>query len=252
MTGLRALIVDDEPPARKALRSMLERESDVELVGECENGIQALDAIRARTPDLVFLDIEMPGLNGFELLEQLPAECSPIVVFVTAFSDYAVEAFRVRAVDYLLKPFDGERLRETLDRVRDRASRPSTTEDWRGLIDELSARSRPDRLAVLDGDATVVVRTATVRWFEAEGNYVRLHLGEKSFLARSSLRSMERRLDPSRFARIHRGTIVNVDLVRRLRAIGHGDYRLTLSDGTELTLSRRYRERFEELIERLV
>jgi two-component system LytT family response regulator len=196
----------------------------------------------------------MPDRNGFQVLEQLPPERIPAVVFVTAFDKYAIDAFRVGALDYLLKPFDTERLQETLSRVRARLAQGGvSTDQWLQALERLAARARPlERVAVLDGDASVVIKTAEIRWLESEGNYVRLHLGRQSYLARSTLRFMEQRLDPARFIRIHRTVIVNVGHVRELRPIGHGDLELILADDTRLNLSRRYRSRLEQVVQRLV
>ena len=197
MNALRAVIVDDERAARDALRSLLDREPDLDVVEECDNGARAVDAVRRLAPDVLFLDIEMPDLDGFQVLEQLQA--IPAVVFVTAFDRYAIDAFRVDAVDYLLKPFDAERLRETLARVRKRqSSGDASAEQWLATLRRLADHDRPlERVAVLDGDATVVLRTAEIRWMESDGNYMRLHTGERAYLARSTLRFMEQRLDPN-------------------------------------------------------
>ena len=253
MTPLRALIVDDEEPALDALRSLLDREADVTVVDECRNGADAVASVRRHAPDVIFLDIEMPGLNGFQVLEKLDPKHIPVVVFVTAYSEYAVDAFRVQALDYLLKPFDEQRLKETLSRVQERltAGKPSP-EEWLRTLGELGAQCRPvERLAVRDGDETVVVMAEQIRWIESEENYVRLHAGPRSYLARSTLRSLEERLDPNHFIRIHRTTIVNVDAVRKLRPLGHGDLLVILTDGTELTMSRRYRDNLERVLARL-
>lgn len=252
MKRLRTLIVDDEPIARRHLRVYLEREPDVEITGECRGGREAVQAIRERRPDLVFLDVQMPDLDGFGVLDRLAPSELPAVIFVTAHDEYALRAFRVEALDYLLKPFDGERFRETLARARRRVERSGLeelAERLSSLVHQTSGRPRPlERLAIKRGGASVVVRTDAIDWIEAQANYVRLHCGRESHLLRRSLKSLEEVLDPFQFARIHRTAIVNADRIRRLVPWSHGDMRITLADGTELSLSRRYRDRLERIV----
>ena len=252
---LRILIVDDEAIARRHLSSLLAAETDLELVGECRDGPEAVEAIRRSRPDLLFLDIQMPGMDGFQVLENLQPEERPAVIFVTAHDDYAVRAFRVHALDYLLKPFDAQRLRETLDRAREEAWRTSSmerAERLQGLVRENAGRPRPlERMAVKQGEETLILRTEEIDWLEANANYVLLHAGPRSFPVRRTLGSMEETLDPYRFVRVHRSAIVNVDRISRLVPWSHGDMKITLEDGTELNLSRRYRDRLERLVDRL-
>lgn len=256
MSGtIRALIVDDEPAARALLRHMLEDEPGVSVVGECENGGEAVRWLTKEEADLVFLDIRMPGLDGFEVLRRTDPADLPPVVFVTAHDEFAVRAFEAQAWDYLLKPFDAERLRQTLARARERLTAPDAgalAERLEELLQELSPRQRPvERLSVRKGRARLTIRVADICWIEADSNYVRLHLADDSYLARSSLSALEEKLDPDRFVRIHRSAIVNVDRIDRLEPCGHGDQLLTLAGGRQLTLSRRYRHRLERVLETL-
>lgn len=253
-TGLRALIVDDEPAARALLRHMLEEEPGVEVAGECADGEAAVRWLADHRADLVFLDIRMPGMNGFDVLRASAGELPP-VVFVTAHDEFAVRAFEEQAWDYLLKPFDAERLHQTLERVRARLASGDSgalAERLEALVRELAPRPKPlERLSVRKGRARLTLRAADIDWIEAESNYVRLHLGEESYLARSSLTALEGKLDPERFVRVHRGAIVNVERITRLEPCGHGDQLLTLSNGRQLTLSRRFRRRLEGVLESL-
>jgi two-component system LytT family response regulator len=255
MKPVRALIVDDEPIAREYLRSMLQHEPDLEIVGECRNGHEALTVLERGGVDLVFLDVQMPDLNGFDVLERLDRSRMPRVVFVTAYDEFAVRAFEVHALDYLLKPFDDQRLRETLSRVRSHFSqedRHEITNRFDQFLKQLATARRPlDRIAIKDGDATTVLRVGEVDWIESESNYVRLHVGDRSYLSRTTLSGLEEKLDPFRFIRIHRTAIVNVDRIRKLTPRGRGDLRITLTDGTQLSLSRRYRDRLERVLEHL-
>ena len=252
MSSLRVLIVDDEPIARQHLRVYLEREPDLEILAECSGGHEAIQAIRQRRPDLVFLDVQMPDLDGFDVLARLRPEEMPAVIFVTAHDEYAVRAFRVEALDYLLKPFDDERFGETLARARRRiesAGLEHLADRLGSLVRQTSGRPRPlERLAIKKGPASFVVKAGAIDWIESEANYVRLHCGRESHLVRRSLTSLEEALDPSQFARIHRTAIVNADRIRRLVPWSHGDMRITLVDGTELNLSRRYRDRLERVV----
>ena len=256
MTGeIRALIVDDEPAARALLLHMLDDEPGITVVGECGNGDEAVRWLAEKKADLVFLDIRMPGRDGFDVLRALDPADLPPVVFVTAHDEFAVRAFEAQAWDYLLKPFDVERLRQTLARVRTRlaaADAGSLADRLEDLLHEVAVRDRPiERLAVRKGRGRLTIRVADVDWIEADSNYVRLHLEGASYLARSSLSALAQKLDPYRFVRIHRSAIVNVDRIARLEPCGHGDQLLTLDGGRQLTLSRRYRHRLERVLESL-
>jgi two-component system, LytTR family, response regulator len=245
---IRVLIVDDEPPARAKLSRFLAADPEVEVVGEAASGTEALEAVEELAPALVFLDVQMPGLDGFGVLAALGRESLPAVVFVTAFDEYALRAFEVHAVDYLLKPFDADRFRTALDRAKQRLRRSGPTELDRRLRDLLAeVRPRPapvQRLMVPVGEKQVLIDVGSIHWIEAEQNYVRLHVGSTSHLLRGTLAGLEERLDPARFIRIHRSRIVNADRVREIHLWSHGDRLVVLNDGTELLMSRRYRDRW--------
>lgn len=249
---IRALIVDDEPPARRRIRDLLEDEPDVEVVGECRDGAQAIATIEAVRPDLVFLDVQMPEAGGFEVVRALGAERLPAVVFVTAYDQYAVQAFEVHALDYLLKPFDRERFRAAVRRAREALRRPAEAgADPRllALLEELRPSARGlDRIPVRTGSRIRLVPVDEVDYFRAETNYVRLHLGERSHLVRDTLTGLEARLDPARFLRVHRSLIVNLARIREVEPLFAGEYVLTLHDGTRLTSGRSYRARIKEAL----
>jgi len=252
---IRTLIVDDEPLARAWLRGLLEDHTDVEVLAECSNGVEAVNRIAALSPDLVFLDVQMPELDGFGVLQTLGDSRPPCLVFVTAFDQFAIRAFELHALDYLLKPFDRERFQMTLDRVRSHlASKEAGAlpEKLQALLEAVPQPPvrRADRIAVKDGGAVFFVRIDSIDWIEAYGNYVRLHVGGASHLLLQTMTGMEARLDPEKFLRIHRSTIVNIDRIERLEPLFHGEYSVRLSDGTELTLSRGFRERLQMLLER--
>ena len=243
---IRALIVDDEPLSRRKIREFLKEDRDIEIVGECGNGAQAVSAVRDATPDLLFLDIQMPGMDGFTVLEELREERLPFVIFVTAYDKYAVKAFEVRALDYLLKPFHRERFARATDRAKAqiRGTANDFTTQIRDLIQELRPQTRYlERVIVKTGGTVFFLKTAEIDWISAEENYVRVHCGKASYLLREKISNLETQLDPGRFQRIHRSTIVNIDRIQKLHPHSHGDYQVLLHDGTELILSRAYRER---------
>ena len=250
---IRTLIADDEPLARERLRALLARHSDIDVIGECSNGTDAIEAIGELRPDLVLLDVEMPQVDGFGVLEALDPDSLPAVVFISAHDQYAVKAFEAHALDYVLKPFDEARIDRALHRVRERISHPPHTRhiDPRllSLLEELRDRRRSDRLVVKTGGRVVFLRTEDIDWVEASGNYVRLHVGGDAHLLRESMKNMERRLDPSTFVRIHRSAIVNVDRIRELEPWFHGEYIVILRDGTRLTSSRVFSDRLNALID---
>jgi two-component system LytT family response regulator len=250
---IRVFLVDDEPLSRGKLRRLLAEEEGIEIVGEASSADEARAALERQRPDLLFLDIQMPGQDGFQLLESLPLETRPAVIFVTAYDQHAVRAFEVHALDYLLKPFDRERLRLALERAREAvARRPdagAADEQLKSMLQELRGE-QPflTRFVVRSVGRIVFVRAQDVDWIEAAGNYVRLRIGKESHLLRETMSALETRLDPKVFARIHRSTIVNVDRIRELNHIFHGDYSVLLKDGTRLTLSRGYRDQFERIV----
>jgi two-component system LytT family response regulator len=249
---LRALIVDDEEPARLRLRTLLGRESGVELIGECADGAQAIAVIQRERPDVAFLDVHMADLDGFETVRRLTADVRPAIIFVTAFDEYAVRAFEVHAVDYLLKPFSRERLHDAVQRVREsRAHADPAILDQRlvHLLAELAdGRHSRERIAVRSDGRLFFVRIADIDWVEADANYVRLHTSGEVHAFRESMRNMESRLPPDVFLRIHRSAIVNIGRIRELQPWFHGEYIAILQDGTKLTVSRAYSSRLDELI----
>jgi two-component system LytT family response regulator len=252
MVKIRTFIVDDEPLARQRLRRLLETEADIEVAGECADGRQAVAALRQDLPDLLFLDVQMPLLDGFGVLEELGAEHMPVVIFVTAYDRYALRAFEVHALDYLLKPFDRERFRKALERARAQLRRHQHQEVNQRLLallaDVRETRKPLDRLVIKSGGRVCFVRTEEIDWIEAAGNYLRLHVGPEVHLLRETMSRLESRLDPRQFPRIHRSTMVNLERIQELQPSFHGDFIVVLRDGTELTLSRGYREKLQELL----
>jgi two-component system, LytTR family, response regulator len=250
---LKAIVVDDEPLARERIRRLLEPETDIEVVAECADGREAVEAIEAAKPDILFLDIQMPELDGFAVLEAVGAERMPAVVFVTAYDQYALRAFESHALDYLLKPYDQERFQRALQRARAQVRRERSgelDERLRSLLGSLGSRSGYlERIVVRTGARLVFLRVDEIDWMDAEGNYIRLHVGKRSHLLRETMASMESKLDPARFMRIHRSTIVNIDRIKELESLFQGEYVVILQDGTKLTSSRGYRDRLRELLE---
>lgn len=236
MTALRVVIADDEPLARVRLRALLADHADVQIVAEAEDAAAALQEIRAHKPDLALLDIELPGFSGVELARRLHVTPAPLVVFVTAHADHAVQAFEAGAADYLLKPFDEARLATALARVR--ASLAA-----RRALAGSAAPAHLERVAVTLGKRTIFVATDTIDWLAASGNYVELHVGSEVYLLRSTLAALEEQLDPRVFVRIHRSYAVRLDGVKELRSVGPGEHRAVLEGGVELPVSPRYRDR---------
>jgi len=252
---IRVLVVDDEPLARTMLREMLRSDPQVVLVGELSNGSEAVQAIRSQPIDLVFLDVQMPELGGFEVLETLGKVPIPHVIFVTAYDQYAVRAFEVHAFDYLLKPFDRERFDVCWQRARSQIMRErngGVDQRILLLLEELKAGSRYlERLVIKSGGRIYFLETNEIDWIEAEGNYVSVHSGKKSHLLRETISSLESQLDPRKFVRIHRSSIVRIDRIQELQPWFHGEYRVILQNGTQLTLSRNYRDKLQEALGKL-
>jgi two-component system LytT family response regulator len=245
---LRTLIVDDEAPARRRLRRLLTAEPGVIVAGECGDGNSAVAGIVSMRPDLVFLDVQMPERDGFAVVKALPPGALPAILFVTAHDQYALRAFDVHAVDYLLKPFSGERFRTALARARDRIERHSTDAGLAQLA--ASLRNRPaylSRLPVRSGGRTVFVDLSAVDWLEAADNYVRVHVRQREYLVRETLAALEAQIDPDRFVRIHRSAIVQADRVAEIQPASHGDADLRLRDGTQLSVSRTFRDKLKAL-----
>lgn len=251
-TSIRVLIVDDEPLARRGVRSRLRKHSDMEILAECATGKAAVTAIRERLPDLVFLDIQMPDISGFEVLRILKPDEIPAIIFLTAYDQYALDAFRVHAFDYLLKPIDDVRFESALTNARERIRNhdlPDLERRIRELLKNSGGREvarYETRFSVRTGQRIVVVSVNDIDWIEACGDYVTLHVGNRSHLLRQTMNKMESQLDPARFLRIHRSTIVQTSRIRELVALDNSEFLLRLSDGKELKTSRSYSDRIEK------
>jgi len=242
---IRTLVVDDEPLARRRLRAFLRPEAEVEIVGECGNGAEAVEEVRSLKPQLMFLDVQMPGMDGFEVLQALLPSERPIVVFVTAHDQYAVQAFEERALDYLLKPFGKRRFEDPMARVRERIERPETDDTRERMSGLLRVIGPKTHLVVKTGSHSVLLQVARIERLEAEGDYVRIHAGREAYLTRQTMNRIEAQLGAARFVRIHRSTIVNVEYIKEIHSMPGGDHAITLRDGTQVTLSRGYRDRLE-------
>ena len=255
MTPVRALVVDDEPWARERILDLLSADAEVEVVGECRGGREAVAALREGGVDLVLLDVQMPDLDGFAVIEEIGTDAMPAVIFVTAHDQHAVRAFEVHAFDYLLKPFDRERFREAVTRAV-RVLREVPAGRSAGRLQELLSQVREtaeaplDRVLVRSAGRLALLRVDRIDWIEAEGNYVRLHVGPTSHLLRQTMAALDRQLDPARFLRIHRSTIVNLDRVKEIQPLFGGECAVVLDDGTELGLSKSYRSRLERFTAR--
>ncbi len=252
MDKIRALIVDDEPPARDRITDLIARDAEVEIIGECGDGLSAVAAIEDHKPDLIFLDVQMPELDGFGVLEAI--EETPVIIFVTAYDQYALRAFEVHALDYLLKPFDRERFDKALQRAKHQIAREragSVNQELAALLADLKSRPKPiERLVIKAGGRVFFLRVDEIDWIEAAANYVKLHVGKESHLLRETINSLAAKLDPDKFLRIHRSIIVNFERVKELQPWFHGDYVVILQDGKQLTSSRSYRERLHKLLGR--
>lgn len=247
---IRAVIVDDEAPARARLRQLLKVEADFEIVGEFANGRQAVTGIQRDKPDLAFLDVQMPQLNGFDVCEGITATGAdlPMIIFVTAFDQYALQAFEVHAIDYLLKPFDRDRFQKSLDRARAQLRRGALDQRLSALLADLRPGfKKPDRLVFKEDGRIIFARLDTIDYLESDGNYVRLHTGTDSHYFRETLAGLEAQLPAEKFLRINRSTIINLDRVKELQPMFYGDYTVLLQNGSKLTLTRNYRDRLEAL-----
>jgi two-component system LytT family response regulator len=249
---IRALIVDDEPLARERIAGMLKRDEDIEIIGSCGNGREAVAAVQKHAPDLLFLDVQMPEMDGFQVLEKIDPERMPLVIFVTAYDKYALRAFEVYALDYLLKPFDKDRFQKALIRAKSQIHHRSESDFQQqvlALLEDMKIKPQSlNRLAVKSGGRIFFLRADEIDWIEAEGNYVRLHVGKESYLLRETIGSMEEQLNRRKFLRIHRSTIVNIDRVQELQPWFHGEFRVILRNGQALMLSRTHREKLQELL----
>ena len=248
---MRVIIVDDEPLAREGIREFLGDEPDIEIVAECSSGIEALEAIEAESPDLVFLDVQMPELDGFGVLDALEPDETPAVIFITAHDKYALKAFDVFALDYLLKPLERSRFTAAVERARQQLSGDGLGDLRKrmlGLIADLEGkRTTPlDRLVVKSRGRVHLLKVSEIDWIEADGNYARLHVGDEDHLVRETMTALERRLDAGQFVRIHRSTIVNLDRIREIQPWFKGELMVILTGGEQLSLSRKYRKALQE------
>jgi two-component system, LytTR family, response regulator len=251
---IRTLIVDDEPLARDRLRKLLESEPDIQIVGECADGAEALEAIGKEAPDLLFLDVQMPELDGFGVIAGLKDSSPPAIIFVTAYDKFALRAFEVHALDYLLKPFDRDRFNKALERARStiRQSEGGALKQHLSslLADLKSEKSAPkylDRLAVKNEGRVLFFRIDDIDWIEAADNYVSIHLGAEQHMHRETMASLESKLPPSKFVRINRSIIVNIERIKEMQPMFHGDYVVILKNGTRLNMSRNYRDKLNQI-----
>ncbi len=251
----RVLIVDDEPLARGRLRALLEKEADAEIVGEAAHGLEAVDRIGELKPDLVFLDIQMPELDGFGVLASIDPENRPLIIFVTAFDQFAVKAFEARALDYLLKPYDRERFQAAFRRAVEelkRAAPAPVQARVDGLVNDLDAAGRgSDRFAIKSNGRILLIRPGDIDWVGAADNYVELHIGSETHLIRETISAWEKRLGVVQFLRISRSAIVNLDRVKELQPLFHGEYAVILFNGVRLTLARSQRDKVQQLLGRV-
>ena len=247
MDVIRTIVVDDEPLARQGLSEHLSRREDIEVVAQCADGVEAMDAIQTHDPDLVFLDIQMPEMTGFDLIERVGPDNMPAVIFVTAYDQFAIQAFEAAALDYVLKPLEKERIGRAVERARrliDAQGDP--TDAVRALVrhvQEQGLASKPaSRLKVRQGEHIHFIRVEDVEWFEAEGNYIVLHQGDGEDRIRSTLTGLEQQLDPDRFVRVHRSVILNLDHLKEVQPWFSGDYLAIMKNGKQIRVSRRYKD----------
>jgi two-component system LytT family response regulator len=251
MGKIRTVIVDDEPLARRGIRAQLKEEEDIEIVAECRNGLEAVAAIEKQAPDLVFLDVQMPELDGFGVLEAVGVDHMPAVIFVTAYDQYALRAFDVHALDYLLKPVDAERFAGALQRARKQIEHHGVqdlNQRLQNFLDDVqSKRKFTERLVIKSGSRIFFLNVEEIDWIEAADNYVRLHAGPESHLLRVTMNSLEKRLNPDHFLRIHRSRIINIRQIKELQPLFRGEYDIMLRDGTRLESGRGYRDKLQKL-----
>jgi two-component system, LytTR family, response regulator len=255
MEKIRVLIVDDEPLAREGIRMRLQPAPDIEIIGECRNGREAVAAILRDAPELVFLDIQMPRMDGFAVIEAVGAQRMPQVIFVTAYDEHALRAFEVHALDYLLKPMDGARFAEALARARDRI-RGKNLEAIAAQLQQMMSALKGEkdylkRLSIKSAGRILLLGVDEIDWIEAADNYVQVHAGQDSHLLLSTMNSLETRLNPQQFLRIHRSTIVNLKRIKELHPMFHGEFRVILQDNTQLTSGRSYSKNLQKLLNNL-
>lgn len=269
MNKIRTLLVDDEPLALQGLKIRLENFDDLDIVGTASNGREAVKKIRSEKPDLVFLDIQMPGMGGFDVVKAIANEELPIIIFATAFDQYAIKAFETHATDYLLKPIEEDRLEQAIDRVREQISEHIAIEQNAKLIDLIRNMDDPPEIelseiltteditpkkqfeaqfSIKDRGEISLVGVDTIQWIDAAGDYMCLHTDNKTHILRETMKNMEKRLDPDVFKRIHRSTIVNINMIEKLASSSGGKYLITLKNGSELQASRNYREALKQFL----
>src|SRR5581483_7306985 len=250
---MRIIIADDETLAREKLRLMLDAEPDVQVLAECQDGEEALRALTTFKPDLQMMDIQLPNLDGFEVLSKLPTADVPLVIFTTAYDRHAVRAFEAHALDYLLKPFDQERLHDAVDRARAellKADDRAATRRILSYLSETAGKQKSDRrLVIKSGGRVIFLNCDEIDWLEAAANYVKINVGKQSYLLRKGIGEIADRLDPTQFVRIHRSTIVNIERIKELQPVNSGEYIVVLKDGKELSCSRGYRTGLQQLID---
>jgi len=264
---LRAIVVDDEPLAIKGLKLRLENIHEVEVVGECSNGREALRAVTSLRPDIVFLDIQMPGMNGFDVVARLQQDEMPQIVFTTAYDQYAIEAFNMHAVDYLLKPIEVERLQQAVSRACSNHKLHEAKIEKQRLItmmmsitgrpefsivqlleDDKNIQPYPEKIAIKDGSDTSLVKTSDIDWVDAAGDYMCIHVNEEIHIMRITMKALEMQLDPVKFQRVHRSTIVNLDRVAKVLSHINGEYHLMLVNGTSIKMSRSYKDKVRHFL----
>jgi two-component system, LytTR family, response regulator len=246
---IRVCVVDDEPIACRKIQRLLREDPQMEVVAVCKNGEEAAGAIQKLSPDLVFLDVQMPEMDGFEVLKATGTDNMPYVIFVTAYDHYAIQAFEVHALDYLLKPFDKKRFQDSLNRAKAQIQLDRQQPNLEALLKEIKP-SYLERLVIKSRGNVFFLKTDEIDWIEAQGKYELLHTKQGNHLIREGMNKLQAELDPKKFVRIHKSTIVNIDRIERLQPLFHGDFRVFLRNGTTLTISRRYREKLEQLLGR--
>lgn len=272
MSALTAIIVDDEQLARRGLSVRLEASSEIEIVAECGNGHEALSAVAQHNPDLMFLDIQMPGMDGFEVVEKLQGDDMPMVIFVTAYNEYAVDAFKVHAIDYITKPIEDERLAEAIERAQEHRAKESDSNNKEKLVKLImsmtgesaaqveamaenggdgvngSAERWPEKITIKDGSDIQFIRVGDIGWVDAAGDYMCIHALGKTHIMRITMKQLEGMLNPAKFLRVHRSTIVNSEIITGAQTLNNGEFLLNLEGGTQLKVSRSYRERIREFL----
>lgn len=256
---IRTAIIDDEPLAREKIRTFLKSENDIEVIGECKDSLEAIELIKKSKPDLIFLDIKMPGMNAFEMLENISKDVKeiPIIIFTTAFDKYALKAFEVHALDYLLKPFDRERFQLTLNRVRERLKNKNAEQNSSKILEALNQFKEKDesatgkyleKIVIKSSDKIYFVQTSEIEWLEASGNYIKIFANDASHITRDTMNSMESKLNPKKFLRIHRSVIVNVNYIKEFKPWFNGEYEVYMKNKTKFTSGRTYKKNIDSLI----